>query len=463
MKCRHETKFSQKQETNELPEWSAGGVAVLTWMRNQLNWDAFVDGVRIQREGGYAGIDGFLYLLYYFCAELSIGLTEFNERKRKYNVQLAAIGNRATLPSRTALSGILGAVKSDWVREFGDELLLKVAGVKPVLNHPTVLNRDALGQGWHVFDWDPTVTTLRQRALPALDGTPEPVRRSEELAKPGFPGRKRGNVQFSQGTLQHAGSGLWLGLDIAPGNGSGRLAFERAVAQVTATCEFAEISRSDAIVRADGAAGNVPFITACREAGLHYITRLSHYKLLKDILVQKSLDEIDWFSVPSSGSGPSREAAELGTVRLYSERMERTDGRRYEAVQVRVVVSRFKCDKKGKKTSKCGAGVEIDGWQYELYATSLSASAWPDAEIVAGYYGRVGQENRFSQKNKVIWDESNLQLPPPWPTLCDSDCSFHLEFSNLSRHGNGRPSTGPRAPETNHGDTGGHVGPTPST
>ena len=76
---------------------------MLTWMRNQLNWDAFVDGVRIQREGGYAGIDGFLYLLYYFCAELSIGLTEFNERKRKCNVQLAAIGSRATLPSRTAL------------------------------------------------------------------------------------------------------------------------------------------------------------------------------------------------------------------------------------------------------------------------------------------------------------------------------------------------------------------------
>ena len=44
----------------------------------------------------------------------------------------------------------------------------------------------------------------------------------------------------------------------------------------------------------------------------------------------------------------------------------------------------------------------LDGWQYELYSTDLPAETWPEREIVAGYYGRTGQENRFHQEDQEL-------------------------------------------------------------
>jgi hypothetical protein len=100
--------------------------------------------------------------------------------------------------------------------------------------------------------------------------------------------------------------------------------------------------------------------------------------------------------LPSSGSGPTRLAAELGDVLLQPSKNTTTnEGERFEAVRVRVVVSRFAA------AQKSGAGVVIDGWQYELYATDLPTEAWPAAEIVELYYGRCGQENRFAQEDNA--------------------------------------------------------------
>jgi hypothetical protein len=65
---------------------------------------------------------------------------------------------------------------------------------------------------------------------------------------------------------------------------------------------------------------------------------------------------------------------------------------------VRVVVSRFP----SRTEDGRGAGVVIDGWQYELYGTDLDVGAWPEAEVVAGYYGRTGQENRFFQEDREL-------------------------------------------------------------
>jgi hypothetical protein len=58
-----------------------------------------------------------------------------------------------------------------------DALLHTVADVDTVLRHPAVQSYDALGEGWHVFDVDPTVSALRHRALPESDELPDPVRR----------------------------------------------------------------------------------------------------------------------------------------------------------------------------------------------------------------------------------------------------------------------------------------------
>lgn len=390
--------FGNRTTSDRLPDWASTGVFIIEWLQQQGLWTEVTARLKVQREGGYAGVDAFVLLTYYFTSGLDVGVKEFSEQARDNHKQLAAVGDRQRLPTQASMSRILAAAETERIREFGGWLLREAPGVLDVLQHPSVLTRDAVGEGWHIFDWDPTVTTLRHRALPVVDGTPSGRRRSASAAEPGYPGRKRGDVQFSRATLQHAGSGLWLGIEMAPGNGALRDAFQSAVQQVIATCAHAELPLSRAILRADGAAGNVPSITACAEAGVHYITRLAHYQVLQDNSVVDHLNEAEWFEVPSSGSGPTRQAADLGRVKLEPAPTSlQADGSAFEPIEARVVVSRYPCAEEGR-----GAGVTLDGWHYELYGTDLSAGAWPAAEIVAGYYGRTGQENRFHQEDREL-------------------------------------------------------------
>jgi hypothetical protein len=399
MAVEREVVFGEVVETGRLPDWASTGVFIIEWLQRRGLWDEATVLLQIQREGGYAGIDALLLLLYYFSSGQRVGLKEFCEEARCKHAELAAVGGRKRLPTQASLSRLLTAVDADLARDFGCWLLRTAVDIRSVLNHPSVLTRDAMGEGWHIFDWDPTVSTLRHRALPVVEGTPDGRRRSESLAKPGYTGRKRGDVQFSRATLQHSGSGLWLAIELAPGNGQLRAAFQSAIRQAVATCEVAGVAQARTILRADGVGGNVPFITACVEGGVHYITRLAHYQLLQDEDVVGHLnEEAAWFEVPCSGSGPSREASDLGRVVIEpAADTVREDGSPFEPIETRVIVSRFPSSNNGR-----GAGVVLEGWQYELYATDLAPDAWPEAEIVAGYYGRSGQENRFAQEDREL-------------------------------------------------------------
>jgi hypothetical protein len=128
-----------------------------------------------------------------------------------------------------------------------------------------------------------------------------------------------------------------------------------------------------------------------------FLVRSAHYALLEETAIVEALRQATWCEVPSSGSGPIRLAAELGDVLLQPSKNTTTDeGERFDPACVRMVVSRFAA------AHKSGAGVVIDGWQYELYATDLPASAWPAAETVELYYGRCGQENRFAQEDREL-------------------------------------------------------------
>lgn len=404
----------ERSNSARVPDWASAGVVLIEWLRGEGLWGQLTERLKIQREGGYPGIDAFVFLIYLFTSGLRLGVKEFGERARKCHGQLAAVGERARLPTQASMSRILAAVSPEMLKEFGPWLLREAAGTRAVLNHPSVLTRDAEGAGWHVFDWDPTITTLRHRALPVFENMPQANRRSESLAAPGYPGRKRGDVQFSRGTLQHAGSGLWLGIEMGPGNGAHRHAVSSAIEQVVATCEGAGLPKEKALLRMDGAAGNVPAITGCIKAALHFVTRLAHYHLLENDAVKRHLNEAQWYVVPSSGSGPTRQAADLGRVTLEAAPTSvQADGGAFAPVEVRVVVSRFLAAGEGR-----GAGHVIDGWQYELYGTNLTAAAWPEVEVVAGYYGRCGQENRFSQ------EDSELGL--------DRIFSYHLPGQHLA-------------------------------
>ena len=351
--------------------------------------------LRLSRRGGYGAPAMVAYLLAFFLSGAR-GLRPFYDQFRQWLHELAAICALRQLPSSASMSRGLSVVSVEQAWEFGVWLLQEAVDHRPLLEHEGAQTVDCQGTAWHVLDYDPKIDAFRQRALPEGEDLPEPERRLEKLASPGYPGRKRGEVQLARGLVQHSGTGLWLGASIGPGNGKSREDLARAVA---ASCRWATtygVPQNKVIMRFDGGVGcNVPNVTTCREGGVNFVTRLSRYELLD--LAAEHLEGVEWAPVEDSGSGPRREAAEFGCVTLSPKsETRRMDGQPYAPVEVRVVVSRFASPKKR------GAGLWRNGYQYELFATDLQVDGWPAAEVVTGYYGRCGQENRFAQEDREV-------------------------------------------------------------
>lgn len=380
-----------------IPDDLMEGAALLTGLGDRGLVGEVGRRLRIRRQGGYCALDVWLVLLLFFSMGASRGVRAFWDLVRPYAQRLAALAGRRRLPSPASLSRALDAVEPDLLRASSSWLLTGVSAVDAVLRHPVVETRDACGQGWHVFDVDPTVTTLRHRALPVDEDLPEPRRRSALTGAPGHSGRKRGDIQLRRVTVQHAGSGVWVHAHLSPGNGEGVVDFERALDTVVETCERLCHPRSRALVRMDGEYGNVPWFTACRERSLPFITRLNRPKLYEDTEILGRLRTATWYRVPDSKSGPRRSAADIGLVTVHpGERTRRPDGSAYEPVVVRVVASVF------PKSGEAKRGRLLDGLQVELFAVDLSADAWPAPEAIAAYFGRAAEENRFAQEDREL-------------------------------------------------------------
>lgn len=383
--------------TNRLPDWAAEGLAIALELDRRGMLEEIGDRLRIRRQGGYAGIDVFLFLLYFFASNPRCGVRPFWGRALAHAQALAAPAGRSQLASPASISRALDAVETEKLRPVAEWLLLDVPGVWDVLRDPSVLLYDARGDGWHVFDFDPTVTTLRHRALPQGEELPEARRRSEDTAAPGYSGRKRGDVQFRRATLQHAGSGVWMHARLCTGNGDGRAELGAATDVVVNACRRLGHPTSRALMRADGEFGWVPAYTIWRERGVPFLTRLTRPELFDRADVRRRLAEADWHFVRDDGSGPRRSAAELGIVTVPAgEDVLRDDGSAYAPVAVRVVVSRYERDGDAEH------GRVVDGWQYELFAVDVPAEALPAADAVHAFFARAGQENRFAQEDREL-------------------------------------------------------------
>lgn len=384
---------AMREATTRLPDALAQGVILVESLMARDVVDEIGARLRVYREGGYPALDVVLFLLLMFASDRRFSIKEFDTLIRPHRGRVGAVASRYKLPSRASVSRLLSVVQSETLADFTPWLLMDGASAAGVLAHPAVTMRDGQGQGWHVFDFDPTVTTLRQRALPEGQGLPAPKRRGHE-AKPGYPGRKRGDVQMSRATLQHAGSSLWLGIWTDPGNGAWRRASTAAIETVVRTCKALGHSTRRALLRVDGAAGNRPFIAACDAAEIAYVTRSARYEILDDPAIRTRLNAAPWFMVGDSGSGPSRQAIDLGSHRLQSRSVD--EGEPVEDVWSRVVVSRFPADRAS------GTGRFEDGWHYELFLTNLPPDVMPAADVVTCYYQRTGIENRFHQEDREL-------------------------------------------------------------
>ncbi len=389
--------MERKRSAGELPVGCGEGSMLLQWLHARRYWDEIASKLQVQREGGFVGIDVVLFLLLFFATGNHRSLKRFGQWTVPFRTELAALGGRKALATPSSVSRFLGAVEFADARALTQWLLLDACDASAVLQHPAAAAYDTHGQPWHLFDWDGTSTSFRHRALPNGCDLPPPVRRSAQTGTPGYTGRKRGDIRFMRATLQHAGTGLWLDAVLSSGRSDTAAMMATALDAIAATCRKAGLPHDRVVLRTDGCGGNVPFMAACRSRDVPFLVRSAHYGLLQEPEIRQALHQATWYEVPSSGSGPTRLAAELGDVLLQPSKNTMTDdGEKLDPVRVRMVVSRFAA------VDKSGAGVVINGWQYELYATGLSASAWPAPETVELYYGRCGQENRFAQEDREL-------------------------------------------------------------
>ena len=381
-----------------IPDKLTEGAVVLADLRRSGLLDGVGERVHIRRQGGYCGLDVWILLLLFYAAGAVRGFRKFWEDElRPVASRVAAVAGRRQLPSSASLSRALDAVELELLRPSAPWLLVGGKLCDEVLDHPVVRTRDAVGEDWHVFHFDPTNTTLRHRALPVDDELPEPRRRSEETGAPGHTGRKRGDIVHRRVTVQHAGSGIWVHAHLSPGNGDGVVDLDRGLDTVAATCQRLNHPLSRALVCMDGEHGHVPWFAACREHGLPFLTRLNRPKLLETPEVLARLRSAKWYRVPDSLSGPRRSAADLGVLTIKpGKRTRRPDGGVYEPITVRVVASVFENPGKAKR------GRILDGRQVELFAIDAPADAWPAPEVVAAYFGRTAEENRFAQDDREL-------------------------------------------------------------
>jgi hypothetical protein len=378
------------------------GAALLAGLQGRGLLQRVQEWLPLSRRAGHGVGALFAFALVYLAAGRRWGIRPFALAfDVALNGLLAPLVGLHALPTAASVSRALGTLKHAAVRSFVDRLLTSDPETSAVLASPHVRHRDANGRGWHVLDFDPTIEAFRQRGLPQDVSLPE----SERLAPgtPGYTGHKRGELRIRHLPLQHAGSAVWLAYRLDATGGS-LLPFLSELLRVgRATLD--RVSPGDIVVRADGEFGSVGAMRTCLAAQVHVLTRLCRYALLDRAEVRAAMATASWRKVVSAGGGPTREAADLGLFTLYPDAdAKEADG---GPVEVRVVVTRF------PRSSPPEHGVLQDGFQVELFATSLPADAWPAEEVVTLYFGRGAMENCFAQEDREIGIDRTFSYHPP--------------------------------------------------
>ena len=392
-----------------LPKDFSMGAVLVEWLIQTGTWQELDKRFRVNRKaGGYVALDFVLFLLLFFAFSVRLSLKDFGKRAAPYRRELGALCERVNLATPASLSRGLQRVTPEQVRELMPWLLTEACNARDVLRHPAAADYDTQGQRWDVFDWDGTRKGIRQRALVDNADYPTAERLGAKLGKPGYTGRKRGELVLGRAVLSHTGSGLWIYEHQTAGHAETVEGLADALDALVKTLHYAELPRDRAVLRYDGGGGNVPSLCAIRSRDIVPLVRLATYRLLHDPDITETLTQARWDEVPCSGSGPVRQATELGIVRVMPSSKTRNENKEhYEPVDIRVVVSRFACPE-----GKSGTGHEIDGYQYELFATDLENELWPAPEVVTLYYGREGEENRFAQEDRELQLDRILSKTP---------------------------------------------------
>lgn len=354
----------------------------------------------LNRGGGHRVAGLFALAVLALCAGPSWSVRRLRDGiGKRLAKNIAVIAEVSDLPSQSAFSRALGRFGFDGVHSFVRSMLAFSIDAE-LLSLPQAHHVDALGEPLHVVDIDPTVTTFRKRDLPEGDDLAEPKRRA--YGEAGHTGRKRGELRVRVVPAIHDGTALGLAMRYVDEEGSIVPVLEHVVPDSVSALTTCGVPSEQILIRGDGELGSVGAMSTIIDAGALLLVRLSRYSLLKRDEVVARLPTLQWLSVRSGESGVKREAAELGTFTLTG-----TDAYANRMVTVRVVVTRL------RRTSEPDHGVMQDGYQLELFATTLDPSRWSAADVSELYGGRASIENRFGQEDRELGLSHTYSYNPP--------------------------------------------------
>jgi len=340
------------------------------------------------RFGHYDVID-FAVVLIGYALSGEPTLKAFYERLLPFGGAFMALFGRDRLPDRSTLSRFLAALDQATVEAlrtlFQEDLQTRKAFASPGGLW------DRLGQQFVVVDVDGTRQAARQRALPQLKSLPDAHRRFDQIAAPGYLGRKRGEVVRTRTTILQSHTHQWMGTYSGPGNGDYRGELKRAIGVITHYATALSLPLSQILVRLDGLYGNGAPLADIVTSGLGLIARSKDYALLDLPEVKAALARPPVEVCTHPESGANRALFDCPQIALTPT-----------GPRVRLIVAAHQAS-----SSPPAIGVQREGMVYELFVTALASTSFTAKDVLDLYLHRGAFET-------VLADEDVEQDPDRW-------------------------------------------------
>ena len=374
-----------------VPGWFGEITLIARHLSQQGVLAAIKERVRFARRrfGLYAVID-FVAVLLGYASSGEATLAAYNQRLRPFSAALMGLFGRVELPHRSTLSRFLAALDEKSVEAlrglFVEDLL-----ARPLTGEAGGGLWDRQGQHWVMFDVDGTRQAGRQRAVPHTADLPGVQRRLAVVCRPGYLGRKRGEVVRTRTTVAHSHSHQWLGTFSGPGNGDYRGELGRATEVISSYLKAQGVPLAHGIGRLDGQYGNGAVVEDLTGTGLNYLMRGKDYHLLNWPAVQARLDLPPDQQTTHPETGTRRALFDFPVLPLTPT--GRTS---------RVIVATHPATPQPSPI-----GITREGVVYELFFTGLPPSGFTAADVVDLYLQRGAFE-------ALLADEDQEQNPDRW-------------------------------------------------
>jgi hypothetical protein len=341
------------------------------------------------RFGTYDTID-FVIVLLSYASSGEPTLKAFYDRLAPFADEVAALFHRHHLPSRSALSRFLAALDEKTVEALRTQFLADLFERATPFSSPGGM-WDRRDQQYVVIDVDGTRQAARQRALPHLPTLPEPHRRFSEVAKPGYTGRKRGEVVRTRTTILQAHTHHWFGTFGGSGNGDLRGDLQRACLLASAYATKQQLLPSQIVLRLDGGYGDTAVLSDVLAMGLGVIARSRDYALLGRPEVLAALSRPPATHGTHAESGMVRDLYDCPSIRLVQK-----------GPSVRVIIVTHPATDDPAKVGQQRGGVV-----YELFVSTVQTSAMTANDLLDLYRHR-------GSSDPVLADEDREQDPDRW-------------------------------------------------